>query len=241
MCRAVSGSAAIRVTDGAGDDVGEFSGGQVVARLGTGASAVAGGTLAPNASTTVSFQVTVDASGLALGATIDNTASLAFTAATTGVASTVNTAPATTRVLVPDLAVGKSHSPALAPGGNSTYTITASNVGDGPTTGAVTVTDDVVAPLSLNGTPTGTGWTCGTSGTTVTRTRTDPLAGGSDYPTISVPVHVAPGATPGQISNTATLQAASNGSPDNNSFTDAGAVSQPAVDLHVDKIVTSTP
>ena len=141
MCRAVSGSAAIRVTDGAGDDVGEFSGGQVVARLGTGASAVAGGTLAPNASTTVSFQVTVDASGLALGATIDNTASLAFTAATTGVASTVNTAPATTRVLVPDLAVGKSHSPALAPGGNSTYTITVSNVGDGPTTGAVTVTD----------------------------------------------------------------------------------------------------
>ena len=152
------------VTDAGGDDVGEFAGGQVVARLGTGASAAAGGALAPNASTTVSFQVTVNTSGLALGATIDNTARLAFTAATTGVASTVNTAPATTRVQVPDLAIGKSHSPNLAPGGISTYTITVSNVGDGPTAGAVTVTDDVVAPLSLNGTPTGTGWSCGTLG-----------------------------------------------------------------------------
>src|SRR6185437_10780304 len=49
------------------------------------------------------------------------------------------------------------------------------------------------------------------------------------------------GAQTGLITNTATLQAASDGSPDNNSFTDAGAVSQPAVDLHVDKIVTSNP
>ena len=68
-----------------------------------------------------------------MGATIDNTADLAFRAATTQVPSTVTTAPATTRVLVPDLAVGKSHAPALAPGAPSTYTITVGNVGDGPT------------------------------------------------------------------------------------------------------------
>ena len=46
---------------------------------------------------------------------------------------------------------------------------------------------------------------------------------------------------PGQLSNTATLQAPSDGNPDNNSFTDAGAVSEPAIDLHVEKVVTSTP
>jgi uncharacterized repeat protein (TIGR01451 family) len=63
----VNGAAA---TDAAGDDLGEFAGGNVVARLGAGATAGAGGTLAPGASATISFQVTVATSGLALGATI---------------------------------------------------------------------------------------------------------------------------------------------------------------------------
>jgi uncharacterized repeat protein (TIGR01451 family) len=57
------------VSDAAGDDLGEFAGGRVVVRLGTGATAGTGGTLAPNASATVSFQVTVATSGLASGAT----------------------------------------------------------------------------------------------------------------------------------------------------------------------------
>ena len=78
------------VTDAAGDDLGEFAGGRVVVRLGTGATAAAGGTLAPGASATVSFQVTVATAGCALGATIENTADLAFRAATTGVPSTVD-------------------------------------------------------------------------------------------------------------------------------------------------------
>ena len=85
------------ITDAPGDDLGEFAGGQVVVRLGAGATAGSGGTLAPGASATVSFQVTVATTGLLLGATIENTADLAFSAATTGVPSTVTTAPATTR------------------------------------------------------------------------------------------------------------------------------------------------
>ncbi len=55
------------VSDAAGDDLGEFAGGQVVVRLGTGATAGAGGLLAPGASATVSFQVTVATAGLPLG------------------------------------------------------------------------------------------------------------------------------------------------------------------------------
>ena len=55
------------VSDAAGDDLGEFAGGRVVVRLGTGATATAGGTLARGASATVSFQVTVATSGLSLG------------------------------------------------------------------------------------------------------------------------------------------------------------------------------
>ena len=229
------------VSDAAGDDLGEFAGGSVAVRLGTGATAGAGGTLAPGASATVSFQVTVATAGLAPGATIENTADLAFSAATTGVASTVTTAPATTSVNVPDLAIGKTHSPALSPGQPSTYTITVGNVGAGPTAGTVTVTDTIEAGLTLTGPATGTGWMCSTLVTTITCTRPDPLAAGSDYPPISIPVLVGPGTQPGQLSNTAALQAASDGNPDNNSFTDAGAVSEPAIDLHVEKVVTSTP
>ena len=78
-------------------------------------------------------------------------------------------------------------------------------------------------------------------GTTITCTRPDPLAAGSDYPPISIPVLVGTSVPPGQLSNTATLTAPSDGNPDNNSFTDAGAVSEPAIDLHVEKVVTSTP
>ena len=221
------------LTDAAGDDAGEFAGGQVVARLGT---------LAPTTgSATVSFQVMVATAGLESGATIENVANLAFQAATTGVPSTVTTAPATTDVLVPDLAIGKTHAPALSPGVPSTYTITVGNVGEGPTSGPVTVTDTIEAGLSLNGAPTGTGWTCTTAGATVTCTHPDPLAAGGDYPAISIPVLVGTSVPPGQLSNTATLTALSDGNPDNNSFTDSGAVSEPAIDLHVEKAVTSTP
>ena len=230
------------LSDAAGDDVGEFAAGRVVVRLGTGATATTGGTLAPSASATVSFQVTVATAGLASGATIENVADLAFRAATTQVPSTVATAPATTSVLVPDLAIGKTHTPALAPGQPSTYTVTVGNVGDGPTSGTVTVTDTIEPPgLILTGPATGTGWACSTAGTTITCTRADALAAGSDYPPISIPVLVSPGAVPGQLSNTATLQAPSDGNPDNDSVTDSGAVSEPAIDLHVEKVVTSTP
>ena len=79
------------------------------------------------------------------------------------------------------------------------------------------------------------------AGAIVTCTRSDPLTAGGNYPPISIPVLVSPGAQPGQLSNTAALQAPSDGNPDNDSFTDAGAVSEPAIDLHVEKEVTSTP
>jgi uncharacterized repeat protein (TIGR01451 family) len=230
------------VTDAPGDDLGELAGGQVVARLGTGATATAGGRLGPGASATVSFQVRVATAGFALGATIVNTADISFTADTTDVPSTVTTAPAITNVNVPDLAIGKEHIPPLSPGLSNMYTITVRNVGAGPTSGEVTVTDTIEPPgLTINGPVTGAGWSCSTLGTTVTCTRPDALPPGSDYPSISIPVLVSGSAQPGQLSNTATLQASSDGNADNNSFTDSGALSEPAIDLHVEKVVTSTP
>ena len=49
------------MTDAPGDDVAEFTGSSVVFRLGTGATATAGGTLAPGQSTTVVFRVQITA------------------------------------------------------------------------------------------------------------------------------------------------------------------------------------
>jgi len=49
------------VTDAAGDDTGEFAAGTVTARVGAGASATSGGTLAPGASATITFRATVSA------------------------------------------------------------------------------------------------------------------------------------------------------------------------------------
>ena len=94
----------------------------------------------------MSFQVTVATAGLASGARIENTADLAFRAATTQVPSTVTTAPAITTVNVPDLAIGKTHAGTLSPGQPNTYTITVGNVGAGPTSGPVTVTDTIEPP-----------------------------------------------------------------------------------------------
>jgi uncharacterized repeat protein (TIGR01451 family)/MYXO-CTERM domain-containing protein len=85
----VSGAGAGAKTDAAGDDRAEFdaSAGEVVFRLGSGANAFNGGTLAPSASTTVRFEVRI-VPGTAKDAVISNQASIDWTAATLGTSGT---------------------------------------------------------------------------------------------------------------------------------------------------------
>jgi uncharacterized repeat protein (TIGR01451 family) len=100
----------------------------------------------------------------------------------------------------PDLAITKTHSPALFTQGDSgdTFSITVTNTGNSPVSGVVTVTDTL--PGSLTATAiSGTGWSC-TLGT-LTCTRADALA---TYPPIIVTVNVANNA-PILITNTATV------------------------------------
>lgn len=89
-------------------------------------------------------------------------------------------------------------------GGTGTYAIDVANAANaGPTTGTVTVTDT----LSAGVTPTaasGTGWNCGIAGQTVTCTRTDVLAAGASYPTITVTTNVTTSA-PCTFTNTASV------------------------------------
>ena len=59
-----------------------------------------------------------------------------------------------------DLTITKTHNPDIAiPGGTVTYTVTVSNVGTGPSSGAVTVTETPPPGLKVTAL-TGTGWAC---------------------------------------------------------------------------------
>jgi uncharacterized protein (TIGR03437 family) len=89
----------------------------------------------------------------------------------------------------PDLIIGKSHAGNFRYGDTAdTYALTVTNVGQGPTTGAVTVTDTL--PVGLTATAIGgTGWSC--TLTPLTCTRGDSLTVGASFPDITVTVNVA--------------------------------------------------
>jgi uncharacterized repeat protein (TIGR01451 family) len=133
----VSGANAGSKTDAAGDDQAEFSaaGNDVIFRLGTGANATAGGTLAINASTTISFNVQVNPDAAA-NTTVANQATTAFRGVTTekpftstsNVASVtvlgLSTAPNATLVTLGQSPVTLTDTATLAGGSSATGTIT---------------------------------------------------------------------------------------------------------------------
>jgi trimeric autotransporter adhesin len=111
----------------------------------------------------------------------------------------------TVRVLVPTgteplLAVSPTHTGSLLAGQPATLSLTVSNaVLASPTSGVVTVTENLPAALTLSS-MSGIGWNCNGASCT----RGDPLAGGNSYLPISVFVNVAAGA-PSQVTNFVTV------------------------------------
>jgi len=106
---------------------------------------------------------------------------------------------------LPDLAITKTHvGTSFTRGGTATYTITVQNVSTTTaTSGVVTVNDT----LPLGTTPTaasGTGWSCGITGQTVSCARSDGLAAGGSYPSITVTANVLQSA-PATLVNTAVV------------------------------------
>jgi large repetitive protein len=148
----VSGPNAGNKTDATGDDQAFFdaANNQVVFNLGTGATATAGGTLAINASTSITFNATVNSS-VPANTVITNQASISYKGSTTGFSFSA-LSPATAFTVVnslADLAVSKTVSNATPNvGDNITYTVKVTNQGPGPATGA-TVTDLLPAGLQL--------------------------------------------------------------------------------------------
>ncbi|HEY7290045.1 MAG TPA: DUF11 domain-containing protein [Vicinamibacterales bacterium] len=133
---------------------------------------------------------------ITLNATVSRTATSTVNIATVsggGDASTGNNSSSdaiTIGAASPDLAIAKSHQGSFNVGQqNVPFTIDVSNVGNGATTGTVTVTDQVppgLAPVSA----TGTGWTCSVAVQTTTCNRSDALAPNGHYPSITLRVNV---------------------------------------------------
>ncbi len=129
-----TGAATGAVTDGAGDDIGEYNAASrtVRVRAGTGATTAAGGTLAVNSTISFRYRVTVDRA--AAGTTLGNTASLSYRARTiatdyTFIGNTVSTAVAA----LADLSITKTSNPTTqAAGGTVTYTVTAATAARTP-------------------------------------------------------------------------------------------------------------
>ncbi|HEY5026972.1 MAG TPA: hypothetical protein VIK39_01065 [Candidatus Angelobacter sp.] len=128
----------------------------------------------------------------------------------------------------PDLAITKTHSGNFILGQTgATYTIAASNIGGGATSGTVTVKDTLPSGLTATAIS-GLGWTC-TLGT-LACTRSDAFIGGSSYPAIIVTVNVAANA-PTSVSNTATVSGGGETNTANDVANDLTSIISPITDL----------
>jgi uncharacterized repeat protein (TIGR01451 family) len=239
--RILSGPGPPIPTDGVGDDQAEFSptDNAVLFRLGQNASASTGGLLAPGASTSLSFDVTIDGD-LPARDQIVNSATATFIAQSLGNALTSITPDVTTVVDAPDLTIAKSHSGSFVGGATTPFMLTVSNAGTIATDGSpVTVADNFPSgatgfdSISVSSAP---GWTCTiAAGTTsLTCTRNDPLTAGSSYPPIVVAAVVHDPA-PSALSNTVTVAGGGDSEPTNNQATDT-AVGTSLADLSITKV-----
>ena len=123
----------------------------------------------------------------------------------------------------PDLTLTKTHTGNFSQGQmGARYTLTASNVGDRPTTGTVTVVDTLPPDLTATA-MSGTGWTC--TPATATCTRADALAVAAAFPPITLTVNVS-NTAPTSIVNTASVSGGGEANVANNTATDPTNVTQ---------------
>jgi uncharacterized repeat protein (TIGR01451 family) len=136
-------------------------------------------------------------------------------------------------VIVPqgssDLSITKTHVGDFTVGVDGVYTLAVRNVGSGNIGGVITVTDTVPAGLTLVS-ATGSGWACGTAGSTVTCTVTPAggLASGASLPDIAVTVDPTLAAVP-SVTNTATVSNTNDVNPDNDTSSSVTGIEAAAV------------
>ncbi len=139
----------------------------------------------------------------------------------TNVIGAANGLDQTFTTTAPDLSVTSSHAGVFAQGQtNATYTIVVTNIGNAASSGMVTVADSLPAGLAATAIG-GTGWT--TNLATLTCTRSDALAAGAIYPSITLTVTVAANA-PTSVTNLATVSGGGEISTTNNTSVDSTAI-----------------
>ena len=227
----------VPITDGSGDDVGEFvptagARGSVRFRLGTGANASSGGTIAEDGGTdAVRFQVLVE--GAAAGSTVVNEASLAYVPDTLGGQFTyVPNQTQTPVTTVADLSLTKTTSPdpGLA-GGTITSTLTVANAGPSPAADVV-VTDELPGGATFVGASPG----CTLAGSVVTCAVGTVTAGGTATATVTLAIPA--GSTAESLTNVAAVNSSTaDPDPANNVAGSSVAVARQA-NLSVSKTVT---
>ncbi|UQN06700.1 DUF11 domain-containing protein [Deinococcus sp. QL22] len=195
----LTGANAGTKTNAAGDDQAEYdsAGNRVVFRLGTGATASAGGLILPGNEARVRFRVQVN-TGTPGGMAIDNTGNVSYRQQTLGNtitdASDSNSAlpgdqPATVIVSGPDLTLTKTHTGNFTAGQPGSFILRVSNaVGWAGSLGTVTVTDTLPAGMIAQSIG-GAGWICTLS--PLGCTRSDSLAAGAVFPDITLTVMAA--------------------------------------------------
>ena len=137
-----------------------------------------------------SYELLVTARVVATTGTVSNTATVTVPTPFIDPDLSNNTATAgpTPVAVGPDLSIAKEAVGGFAPSGNGQYLLTVSNGGSGPTTGPITIVDQLPAGLSFVS-ATGAGWSCIANGLTITCTAAGPLSpGGSTSVTISVAI-----------------------------------------------------
>lgn len=183
-------------TDAVGDDIGEYVAGSrtVRVRVGTGASAAAGGALDTNATATLRFNVTLDRASA--GTNVDNSAQLSYRARTLAKNYTFTTNVVTTPVApIADLSVAKTSSPtSVVAGGTVQYPITVTNNGPNTATG-VSVVDTLPAGVTFGNVAAPPGASCSTSGQVVTCTAATLANGASLTFTVTATIPAASTAT----------------------------------------------
>src|SRR6185503_2874387 len=135
-------------------------------------------------------------------ASVNNTATVSGGGETNTANDSAGDATTINSPAMPDLTLTKAHAGQFTQGQNgASYTLTATNVGNGTTSGGVTVRDTLPGGLTATA-MSGTGWTCTLA--TLTCTRSDALAAGASYPPITLTVNVSSTA-PSGVTNTASV------------------------------------
>ncbi len=136
----------------------------------------------------------------------------------------------TTITPTPDLTITKTHVGNFTVGQNGVYTITVSNAGGAPTTGAVFMSDFLPSGMTATAI-TATGWNCSTLPTFfVNCSRSDALASGSSYPAITMTVRVDGAFTSPEI-NTASVSGGGELNQANDTASDSTIVNTPTLTI----------